>query len=243
MVLINKIMKSSTIIKAIGVYSLLFLFVIGSTILTSDANHNDKAIIKMSISFIFLWVIICGTIMFLLRDRISIAVKKIPINWKLKFFLFTLTLILIEEIITTSMTNLAPFFGGEIGKAFITASTNYFHVIFFHSAIMFIPWIVVWTYLISKYDFSPNQAFLLFGLLGTIAEAFLNPSAIFAGFWFFVYGLMIYLPVYSLPKRENLKKPTFFTYVLSIILPLILSAPMALIVISIRNYLGIQLFV
>ncbi len=237
------IMKSNTIIKIIGVYSILFLALIGIAILTSDTNYNDKAIIKMGISLVFLWVVVCGTIMFLLRDKISFAVKKFPINWKLKFFLFALTLILIEEIITTSITNLAPFFGGEIGKAFITASTNYFHVIFFHSAVMFIPWILVWTYLISKYDFSPNQVFLLFGLIGVIGESFLNPSAIFAGFWFFVYGLMIYLPAYSVPKRKNLEKPTFFVYVLSIILPLILSAPMALIVISIRDYLGIQFFV
>jgi len=92
---------------------------------------------------------------------------------------------------------MALFFGGEVGKAFITALINYFHVILFNSAIIFIPFI-------SMYDFSPNKIFLPFGLLGTIAELFLSPYAIIFGFWFFVYGLMIYLSVYSLPERKNL---------------------------------------
>lgn len=240
---IQRVNISSVIIKVLGVYSVLFLTLIGFAILTSEASINEKAIIKMSITFIVIWVVVCGSLMYIFRDVMAGFITKIPINWRLKFFLFTLLLILLEEIITTSITNLAPIFGGEIGKAFITASTNYFHVIFFHSAIMFIPFILIWTYLISKYDFSPNVIFLLFGLLGTIAESFLNPYAIISGFWFFVYGLMIYLPAYTLPYRDNLKKPKLAVYIVAVLLPIIVSAPISLIVIYLRNTLGIPLFV
>jgi hypothetical protein len=38
----------------------------------------------------------------------------------------TTALALMEEAITSSMTNLAPLFGVKIGEAYITASTNYF---------------------------------------------------------------------------------------------------------------------
>jgi hypothetical protein len=236
-------MKSGTIIKAIAVYSIIFLIFISFVIISSDATNNEKTIIKMGIALVVVWIIICGSLMYLFRNTIKSIIKQIPINWKLKFFLFSLFLILFEEIISTTITNLAPLFGGEIGKSFITASTNYFHVIFFHSAIMFIPFILVWTYLVSRYDFSPNQIFLLFGLLGTFAESFLNPFAIISGFWIFVYGLMIYLPAYSLPNRENLKKPTLSAYFIALIIPIIISIPLSLIVIYLRNLLGIQLFV
>ena len=236
-------MKSRIIIKIIGVYSLLFLTILGFTFSTSNATDNEKAIIKMSIVFIFIWVIICGSLMCFFRNSISNFIRIIPMNWKLKFFVSALLLILFEEIIATTITNLAPLFGGDIGKAFITASTNYFHVVLFHSVIMFIPFILVWTYLVSKYVFLPNQIFLLFGLLGTIGESFLNHYALIAGFWFFVYGLMIYLPAYSLPKRENLKKPTLWAYCIAIIVPIIISAPMSLIVIAIRNFFNIQSFI
>lgn len=54
-------------------------------------------------------------------------------GWKKKFVVFATVLALIEEAITTTMTNLAPLFGVEIGEAYITASTNYVDVVLFHS--------------------------------------------------------------------------------------------------------------
>ena len=37
--------------------------------------------------------------------------------------------LLLEEAITTLMTNCAPFLGVSIGQAYITASANYFDVV------------------------------------------------------------------------------------------------------------------
>jgi len=233
-------MISRFIIKALAIYSFFFLILISVAILTSDATNNEKAIIKMAIALNILWVGICGGLMYKYRVGISKFVRAIPINWKVKFFGFSLTLILIEEAITTTLTNLAPLFGGEIGKAFITGSTNYFEVIFFHSAIMFVPFILVWIWLLSRYDFSVGQVFLLFGLLGTIGEAMLSPYALISGFWFFVYGLFVFLPTYSLPQRYNLKRPGIKAYLIAIIVPILISAPMSLIVIGLQSLFGIQ---
>lgn len=236
-------MGSKFIIKSIGVYSVLFLSFLLLVIINSDAPEYEKAILKMGVALVVIWVIIGGTLMYSLRDIFKFIVSKINISWKKKFFIFTLSLILIEEMITTTITNLAPLFGGIIGKSFITASTNYFEVIFFHSAIMFVPFILVWIYLLSKYDFSVGQVFLLFGLLGTIAESMLQPVALISGFWFFVYGLMIYLPTYTLPYRDGLKKPGLWAYLQSIILPLIFSIPMSFFVIWLRGVFGVELLV
>ena len=44
-------------------------------------------------------------------------------------------LAMLEEVVTTSMTNCAPLFGVKIGEAYITASSNYFDVILRHSVV------------------------------------------------------------------------------------------------------------
>jgi hypothetical protein len=238
-------MKSKTLIKIIATYSIIFLFFLSIATFSSDASGNDKAIIKMALLLNLIWCIGFGFITFKFKDKIKSIFQNVKPNWnwKTKFFLFFLFLILFEEIITTILTNLAQVLGGEIGKSFITASTNYFEVIFFHSAIMFVPFIFIWTYLFSKYSFNPNQAFLLFGLLGTLSETLLSPFALISGFWFFVYGLMIYLPAYTLPIRENLQTPDFKAYLIALILPFIVSIPMSLFVIWLRGVFGIELFV
>jgi hypothetical protein len=51
----------------------------------------------------------------------------------------------------------------------------------------------------------------------------MQPSNIFGGFWFFVYGLMVYLPANSIPPAEmrGATKPRFRHYIIAVILPLI----------------------
>ena len=235
-------MISSFLIKAIGVYSTIFLIFLSIAILGSDVPDNDKAIIKMAIALVVVWVIIIGSLMRKYRDIIKSLIQKITAPYPSVFFLFSLSLILLEELITVTLTNLAPLFGGEIGKSFIAASTNYFHVIFFHSAIMFIPFLLAWSYLLTKYNFNTNQIFILFGFLGVIAESFISPTAFIAGFWVFVYGLMVYLPAYCLPERSHLKKPNILSYVLAIILPLVFSIPFFFLVMNLRELFGIVLF-
>ena len=238
-------MFSKLLIKIIAIYSIIFLIFLSIVTFTGDATNNEKAIIKMALLLNLIWCVGFG--LYTLKNKNKIKQKfnqiKSDLSWKKKFFIFFLGLILLEEIITTTLTNLAPALGGEIGKSFITASTNYFEVIFFHSAIIFVPFIFIWIYLFSKYDFSANQAFLLFGLVGTLAEAMLSPFALISGFWFFVYGLMIYLPAYTLPQRENLLPAGIWAHIQAIILPFIVSIPMSLFVIWLRSVFGIELLV
>jgi uncharacterized membrane protein YhaH (DUF805 family) len=75
--------------------------------------------------------------------------------------------------------------------------------------------------LLHFFDFPPTQALLLFGLTGSIAEMSMSPTNILGGFWFFVYVLMVYLPVYSLPVRRATRKPPWWSYPLAAGLPLL----------------------
>src|SRR3989344_3238363 len=117
---------SNLLIKIIGVYSIVVVTII-STFILVNAEPTDKAIIKMALGLIIIWVILLGSLMYKFRDHIKNFIQKIPLNWKLKFLIFATILALLEEIITTSMTNLAPIFGSEIGIAYITATNNYAH--------------------------------------------------------------------------------------------------------------------
>ena len=174
----------------------------------------------MGWGLILLWVFLGGTVMWSWRDSIRAAALSLKLNWRLTFILFSSALVLIEEAITTSMTNLAPFFGVKIGQAYITASTNYFDVIGLHSVVVIVPMFVGWAVILSRYDFSPFEVFVLFGMTGTLAECSFgwNHLSEFA-MWIFIYGLMVYLPSYCVPAERKKRQPHWYHYPLAILTP------------------------
>jgi hypothetical protein len=179
-----------------------------------------RAVLIMGWGLIILWIAGCGSLMYGFRDSIRAAGLKIPLDWRIKFFLGATLLAMIEEVITTSMTNLAPLLGVEVGKAYITASTNYLDVICFHSVVMFIPLFVGWTWILSRYRFSPFAVFLLFGLTGTMAEATFGPQHLMEfALWIYVYGLMVYLPAYCVPSDRTAREVRWWHYPLAVIVP------------------------
>ena len=229
----NKPLKRITarsLVKALGVYSLLVISLISILVFSSDAQAYERAMIKMALGLILFWVMIGGTLMYRFRDQLRDIVLKIPLPWWLKFPVFCTFLALLEEVVTVTMTNLAPVLGSAVGEAFITASANYLHTVLFHSVIVFVPMFLVWTVLLRFFDFPATQVFLLFGLTGSIAEMSMSPTNILGGFWFFVYGLMIYLPVYALPKDRGAKPPRWWAYFLGVGAPLL--APILLLPIT-----------
>jgi hypothetical protein len=214
---------------------LLGLWLLLSTTLVYIATAGDRilhAVISMGLGLIALWVLAGGTLMHVLRDRVKNLVLRIPLHWQVKFVLFATLLALVEEAITTSMTNLAPLFGAETGEAYITASANYFDVILHHSVIVFVPWFIAWAWLLRRYDFSPFRVFLLTGLNGLLAESLtfgwghLNEFAL----WIFVYGLMVYLPAYTIPTERGAVPPKLRHAVLAFLLPFLLGIPWAILV-------------
>ena len=217
-------MKKFTIISllVLAILFALFMLILGATATGPDVGVA-KGISKMAVGLIILWIFIGGGLMYRFRDQIRDRVRAIPLRWEIKFVLFAALLACIEEAITTFMTNLAPQFGSKIGEAYITASTNYFDVIFLHSVFpVILPLFIGWMIILRRYDFKPFSVFLLFGIMGVFCEVmFSGPSALF-GFpmWMFVYGLMIYLPVYSLPENRGARPVNFLHYLF--VLPAVL---------------------
>jgi hypothetical protein len=190
------------------------------------------ALIGMASGLGYIWVVGGGLLMWRFRDSIRDFVRRIPLDWRLKFVLFATVLALTEEAITTTMTNLAPLFGVPVGRVYITASANYLDVVLFHSVIVLIPEFIAWAWLLTRIDFSPNTVFVLYGLTGTLGEtlAFGPQNLGMIGFWVFVYGLMIYLPTYTLPTDRVTQTPRWYCYLLAMILPLLLVIPVVLVI-------------
>lgn len=195
---------------------LQFLFVVFLFLVAKD-KPEFHAVMGMAIGLFVFWIILGGFVMKRFRYPIKVVVQKINIDWRIKFILFTTLLALLEEVITTAMTNTAPFYGVTMAAAHITASANYWDVVLTHSVILFSPMFCIWAWLLSKYDFSPNQVFLLWGFSGFFMEvAYGGISHIAEVHWIFVYGLMMYLPAYCIPENRPVKKPAVWLYPLVI---------------------------
>ena len=211
---------------------LLVIWLVLSSLFVTVAVWNSRvgrAVLSMAWGLVILWIFVCGSLMYFNRDKIKAVVLKIPLGWRTKFVLFCILLALIEEAITTTMTNIAPFFGVNIGEAYITASTNYLDVVLLHSVIVFIPAFIIWAFLLGRYNFTPFQVFLTYGISGLLGEisAFGLQHLSEFSLWTLVYGLMIYLPAYSLPVRKNLRPVRWWHFVLAILLPIPFSIPIA----------------
>ena len=225
------------ILTAIGIYTGLLVTLL-NVFLLGSGKPIDRAVILMADGLILSWIIIGGSLTPMLRIRLVPKLSALPVNWRVRFVLLCTAMALLEEVITTTMTNLAPLFGTTPEDAHITASTNYF-VVCFHSVVVFVPMFVAWALMLSWWRFSPLKVLLLFGITGSIAEASIQHSNLIAGFWVFVYGLMVYLPACTVPEDRSAKPPRWWHYPVAVFFPfpfVVLAAPAVLL----REWLGIE---
>lgn len=216
-----------TLITAWGVIS---ISAVAAFILTNEADPDNRAIIKMGVALILVWCVLGGALMLRFRERFVAWTTQFPLGWRTRFVLLCIAFALLEEAVTTSLTNLAPLFGGVTDAARITASKNYFVVVFQHSVIAFVPMFVCWGWLLSRYDFRPAEVLLLFGLNGTLAEtlSFGPQNLLQVGMWAWVYGLMAYLPACTVPADRGARPAQWWHGLMSIFLPLVFIVPLML---------------
>ncbi len=229
------------VLIAVGVYTGLLVSLLNLVVLSSGKTR-ERAIFLMADGMILLWVVGFGCLTPLLRDRLVPHLMRLPLGWRLRFVLLCTGLALLEEVITTTMTNLAPVFGTTPEEAHITASTNYFHVVLCHSVVLFVFMFVVWAWLLSRWDFSPLKVLLLFGITGSLAEATLNLSSLIGGFWVFVYGLMVYLPACTVPQKRPTRPLRWWHYPMAVFLPFLGVIPGGLAATVLRKWLGVEFF-
>ncbi len=224
---------------AIGIYSALLVGFLNVVIL-SHGKVKDRAIILMADGMILLWIILGGSLTPMLRKYLVPRLIAIPFDWRLRFVILSTIMALIEEVMTTSMTNCASLFGTTPEEAHITASTNYFHVVLCHSVVLFVFMFIVWAWMLSRWDFSPLKVLLLFGITGSLAEATINPSSLIGGFWVFVYGLMVYLPSCTVPRERGARPVRWWHYPMAVFLPFLGVVPGGLVATILRKLFDVH---
>jgi hypothetical protein len=214
------------LLQLIAGYGIFITTAVAIFIYSGEENPDNRAILSMGLGLIFIWCISGGIIMRLTRDRFIKWASQLRINWQFRFVILCIVMALIEEAITTSLTNAAPLFGAVTSAAKITSSTNYFKVIS-GSVVAFIPFFICWAWLLGRYNFRPLEVVLLFGLTGTLAESitFGLQHLTEVGLWTYVYGLMIYLPVYAIPAMRNVRPAKWYLWLLAIFLPIVFIIP------------------
>ncbi len=204
-------------VAALGAWLLL-----ATSAVTVITWHHPRlrATVGMGWGLILFWVVGGGTLMYRGRGWWRPWSARVRMDWRLKFILSATALALVEEAITTTMTNLAPLWGVKVGEAYITASTNYLDVVALHSVVILVPLFVGWALILGRYAFSPFAVFLLFGLTGTLMETHFglrNPLEF--GLWIFVYGLMVYWPSQTAPPERPARPPRWWHYPLAVVAP------------------------
>jgi len=233
---------TSRLIALAGAWSLAILAVFCPMIfLSGRVPHDAKVTTAMMLGALALWVGAGGALMWRYRPEIVAWLRSLPIPERPKFVLAATALAGIEEAITTLMTNLAPLLGGTWGVHGIVNSTNWFHVVLLHSVVTFVPAFVVWAWLLHRYAFTPAQAFLLYGITGTLAEGiFMRPDALAAGYWIFVYGLFVWLPAHAMRRPAAAIPPRLRHCAMAIVLPLVAAAPVAMAAMALDRALGLR---
>ncbi len=190
-------------------------------------NAVMRAVLLMGWGLILLWIVLGGSLMYLWRDAVRGWFRAIPLPTWLKFTVFCILLAMLEEAVTVSMTNFAPEFGVKMGQAYITASASYWDVVLNHSVIVFVPMYVAWAWMLSRWDFRPGEVFLLYGVMGILAEASLSGLQAFREFalWIFVYGLMVWLPAYCVAGERDVPRPKWWMYPLTVVVVFLFGVP------------------
>ncbi len=186
-------------------------------LINTGTNSVFRTVLLMGFTLFVLWVVVGGSLQIRVRKKFAEKLSQQREHPICYFIIVATTFALVEEAIATTITNLAFTFGVPIGKAYITASTNYIDVVTLHSVIVFIPQFFMLGFLLKKYSISPFAAFLVYGLVGVFGEVtFSGSSAILnAPFWICVYGLMVYLPAHTFVSLKR-KKISFLLYPLFI---------------------------
>jgi hypothetical protein len=213
---------------------IIALFFIIATLTTPD--QITRAITGMALGLFLFWIVLGGAFSLLLCNRVRSALRRFDVHWRIAFVLFATLLALLEESVTTTMTNAAPLWGVPVGKVYITASANYLEVVLYHSVIVFVPMFIAWAWLLKRYAFSSVAVFVLYGCAGALAEtlSFGSQNLVGLGFWVYVYGLMVYLPACATPPERDARKPGVWACLLALALPILAAIPVALIILALN---------
>ena len=226
---------------AVGGLAVLTIFLLARPAPDNPAKFSDeRAVVFMGVTLMAVWCLIGGILQRVVRDPFKRLIGRIPIGWRTKLVLLCIIFALLEEAVTTGLTNLAPVFGGVTEAAKITASKNYLEVVCLHSVVVFVPSFIIWAVILSFFDFAPAEVMLLYGLTGWLMElvTFGPQNWGMIGMWVFVYGLMVYLPACTVPEDRKVRRVRWWYWPITVVVLLFAGVPFVPVVFLIRWLIG-----
>jgi len=233
---------ASRVLVGLAVYGALFYAWFTAIVGFIEHDPDRRAILWMTGGLIVVWIVLGGMLMRLGRARFAAWVGRLRLGWRTRFVLLCILMALLEEAVTTGLTNLAPWFGGVTDAARITASKNYLEVVCLHSVVVFVPMFVAWAVILSFFDFAPVEVMLLYGLTGWLAEwmTFGSDNIGMVGMWTFVYGLMVWLPAWTVPRGRHVRPARWWMWPIAAVGPLFAGIPFVPVVLLVRWLIGYQ---
>lgn len=231
---------ATIILVVLGIWAAIAYAVVAALVIPNEKDPDKRAIVLMGGTLLAVWCLIGGLLMRRLRDPFVRAVQRIPIGWRTRFVILCIIMALLEEAVTTGLTNLAPWFGGVTDAARITASKNYLEVVCLNSVVVFVPSYILWAVMLSFFDFAPVEVMLLYGLTGWLAEwmTFGPQNVLMVGMWTFVYGLMVWLPACTVPKDCKVRPVRWWYWPPAVLVSLFAGIPFVPVVFLVRWLLG-----
>ena len=182
-----------------------------------------------------LWIGGVGAFIWKKRETIGDKLKAWSLSEKYKFLLLGCGAVLLEEMLASFSIHLSPALTLGSYLHFVTQfwATNIFALAGF---------IIGWYLLLSRFEYSRKEVFILAGIFGLYAEKiFLYllvsplPGILLILPTVFTYGIIIF-PAFLSLKRENKKiLPKYMSYPLGVFVPFIVSIPFVIIVVHLMK--------
>lgn len=228
--------KLRNFLRGWGILYFIFVGIIAFTQSSSDVQKElgEKAAFVMQLGHFITWALLVAPF-FLPRFLPAVVnyVKRFNFGKKTLFVLLATLATLIEEGISILWNNNIASSFALTDNTVLTVTTNYFDLITKHSVVAFIPMLVAWAFLLSRWRYNATEAFVYFGMAGILAELIYNFNllpVLAAGLWIFIYGFMVYTPALIVFGKEEKFTFSFHRAGFAIFLPFLATVPVAFLV-------------
>ncbi|MCX5684932.1 MAG: hypothetical protein NT049_14795, partial [Planctomycetota bacterium] len=115
---------ATILLVGLGIWAAVSITLVTALFALVEKDPDKRAVVFMGAALMLVWCLLGGLLMRRFRSPFVRLVQRIPLGWRTKFVLLCIVFALLEEAVTTGLTNLAPVFGGVTEAARITASKN-----------------------------------------------------------------------------------------------------------------------
>ena len=208
-----------------GVWAVIIaLFFLLATLTSPDPV--TRAIAGMALGLFLFWIVLGGALIVLRKRACPAPVRRaLASPCRVRH-----SPALLEEAVTTTATSTAPLWVSRSADLHHRLGNYLSRALSRHRLCADVHRLGGWATLRLL-----AAIFILYGCTGRLPRRNLRRAKpVGLGFWVYVYGLMIYLPVCAVPPDRGARKPGVWACLLALILPILAAIPVALIILTLN---------